>query len=247
MLQCRSLQEPALTSLKSYRAQSATGERAGIYPDSVSLQVDVLGNTMSVDHDLLKCPFKGQKFITNPPEVMGLLFRKRNLRPQSCVYEHIVANDNGLFKRFDEFDDISGYRCLKCPHQAFEIARKIFNVRHSEAENCLTPTNSNEKLQRRKITGHDAKKNFFVIAKQKSRRSLRPIRRQLLQAGNDAGRIGSAIDQIPKKDERGLCGTAPRIIRFDLGKQIVEQIESAMYVADGVDTLTWRHARIRSP
>jgi hypothetical protein len=67
--------------------------------------------------------------------------------------------------------------------------------------------------------------------------------RQMPQALDHALRVRAAIDHIAEEDDDAFLAGMSRVMLLDLTQQIVEQVETAVNVADGITALARAAAR----
>ena len=66
---------------------------------------------------------------------------------------------------------------------------------------------------------------------------------KLHRADDDAGAVGTAIDQVTQQNDMLFGRLSAGMVEPDLFQQVVEQIEPAMHVADRIDAHAIRNCR----
>lgn len=81
-----------------------------------------------------------------------------------------------------------------------------------------------------------------MIATEEDRLGINRIVRA--QPLDDLGGRRSAVDQVAKKYDEVARWTPPRNVAFNLAEQLFQQVEPAMDVADRIDPVPGRNARL---
>jgi len=91
------------------------------------------------------------------------------------------------------------------------------------------------------LTCQYAEKDFLVVSHQED--GLRECRAIAPQAFDHLRRLGAAIDEIPKENERDTTWRSGCIIRFNPSKNVIQQIQAAVDVSDRIGALARLSAR----
>jgi hypothetical protein len=83
-----------------------------------------------------------------------------------------------------------------------------------------------------------AQHHFLMIAKQDAHP---PLAAPSARGGNYPGAVGAAVDQVAQQHHTGLRRAARSVVGFDLGDQRLEQIKSAVDIANRIDPLPSRN------
>jgi len=238
------LQYPALRSLEPHRREPSAGIGPRINTNAGRTLLDLIGDGMAVDHDLLARLDAVEEILTDPTQCLGLLGIERDARPDAGMNEGVIAEHDHVLEPSQKIEMSLRHTLPQQLEQLGIVAPIILVLADSITQNRRLPANSQEEGQRPFLPCHRFQEHLLVITEQKTD-LVRP-RTQIEQALYDLRRFRAPIDQIPQEDDRGIRGGTGGVIGLHLTQQIVEQVEPPVDIAHRIDAHAGRK-RSRRP
>lgn len=191
-----------------------------------------------MDDDLLMRRGRIEKQVANPAQVALLLLGKRHAGADASMHKGVITRDHDILESAQELAVRIGHDLAHRVGQFGIIIPVILILAHAIAQDGLTSADSAEKTHSLFIAIERFQEHLLMIAHQEACLRLGVGNRH--GALDDPGRIGTAINQVAQKNQPQFSRRATGMIGHDLLKQCVEQIRTAMDIANRIDPLPRR-------
>ncbi len=233
----RGLDVSACIVFQHQRSQTSVPISAGVDPDTIVLLIDIRKDGVAMNDHVRMTIGMLQETFANPQLVAPLLFFQRHTWMDSGMDKYVIARLNVFLKATKEspvgLGDVALHQDLQFVQRAIEVGLAIDAV----TEDCLAPAMLEEMAQHTCVL-EGLEEHFLVIAGQDADRALfLPF----ACTGNNTSAVRPAINQIAQKNDAGIGLRQLRVIMLHCVNQCIEQVQSAMDVANDIQTLARWH------
>jgi hypothetical protein len=177
-----------------------------------------------------------QKGIADPAKIGLALLIKLDAGPDASMNEQVVAKATAVREALDELDVLERDCSLDhCKRFVVGRPRNLVGI-DAVAHQALGSTEAAPLTDEFAIATKDPKKDFLVVPEKKD--GLDAAAAIGAKPLNDLGRIGTAVDEIAKKNQEAFRGRLSVELSVDLGKQLLQEVEAAVNVANDVCTVS---------
>jgi len=205
-------------------------------PDAIDPLLDLRADGVAMDDHEAMGGFVRQEWLADPSKVRLTLLIERDPRPNSGVDKQIVAETAGIDECAQERGVSIGDGLANRCDRRFVAGRSDKARIRSVAFQALRSAKPKPARQVLDLAGENAQHDLLMVAEQEDRADV--LAAIDPQPFYDLGRAWSAIDQVAEEHQQDLL----RLISLDLGvdvvEQPVEQVQTAVDVADDVSAAT---------
>src|SRR5262245_6842315 len=198
---------------------------------------------MPVDDDLAEIGGAAQKFVPDPQQVVDALPVQRNARSHARVAHKISVDHGGRFQRLEKREVLVRYcgaqrlcriRVVLADHQLADW--------HAIGMDGLEPAEVPPMLDNGRVV-EEGLEQRLVVSLQRDGARRKGVAHEAIE---HAARIRSAIDVVAKRNGQAIAGRVGLEIARYQCDHAIEQVGSAMNIADDVDASLTRRGGLRT-